>query len=326
MLSRVDAFADVVAVKQVGFETFRLCQQLVDGVVLVDNGAISSAIKDVFNETRSILEPAGAVGVAGALAWLKHNGYEGKTVFAITSGANMSFDRLRLFSKTSLGKTVVAVTSGANMNFDRLRLVADLANVGATTEATLATCIPEEPESFRRFINTVVAAVQVEERGVGINITEFKYRFNAGESAQVLWGAGIQDSAQLASLIKELNSANMPTVDVSKMEAAQLHLRHLVGGRARCAVAGTLLGEHIFQVIFPENPGALNEFVTALCPWNVTLFHYRTTGNRESSVLLGIQIPDGQEALFAEQVTKLSNFTFKDLAADEQAIFARFLQ
>lgn len=104
------------------------------------------------------------------------------------------------------------------------------------------------PPCLCRFINTVVAAAQVEERGVGINITEFKYRFNAGESAQILWGAGIQDANQLASLIKELNSASMPTVDVSKMESAQLHLRHLVGGRARCAVAGTLLGEQLFQV------------------------------------------------------------------------------
>lgn len=150
-LSRVDAFADGVAVKQVGMETFRLCRELVDGVMLVDNSAISAAIKDVFNETRSILEPAGAVAVAGATAWLKAHNHK--------------------------GKTVVAVTSGANINFERLRLVSELANVGALTEATLTTSIPERPGAFKQFIDAVVnATAQGNGKEALVNVTEFKYR------------------------------------------------------------------------------------------------------------------------------------------------------
>lgn len=134
---------------QVGAETFRLCRELVDGVTLVDNAAISAAIKDVFNETRSILEPAGAVAVAGAKAWLKANGHK--------------------------GKKVVAVTSGANINFERLRLVSELADLGAMTEAMLATTIPERQGAFRAFVDTATS-------GTGISVTEFKYRWGqAGE-------------------------------------------------------------------------------------------------------------------------------------------------
>jgi threonine dehydratase len=133
---------------QVGAETFRLCRQLVDGVTLVDNAAISAAIKDVFNETRSILEPAGAVAVAGAKAWLKANGHK--------------------------GKKVVAVTSGANINFERLRLVSELADLGAMTEAMLATTIPERQGAFRAFVDTATS-------GTGISVTEFKYRWVGAE-------------------------------------------------------------------------------------------------------------------------------------------------
>mmetsp|Transcript_7172 Transcript_7172/g.12363 ORF Transcript_7172/g.12363 Transcript_7172/m.12363 type:complete len:348 (+) Transcript_7172:26-1069(+) len=291
-LSRVDAFADGVAVKQVGMETFRLCRELVDGVLLVDNAAISAAIKDVFNETRCILEPAGAVAVAGAKAWLKAHKHK--------------------------GKTVVAVTSGANMNFERLRLVAELANVGATTEATLTTTMSEQPGSFRDFVAIASA------NGT-IPVTEFKYRFSAGERASVLWGAGIKSPEELTHVVQQLQSAGMPTTDVSGMEVAQLHLRHLVGGRAR-SYTGALPHEKIFQIIFPEKAGALTRFLEVMCPkWNVTLFHYRNTGNRESSALLGLQVPPADTVAFAAAVDTLPDFSFKELSTEVRTIFDQFI-
>ena len=123
------------------------------------------------------------------------------------------------------------------------------------------------------------------------------HRYSAADQAQILWGAGIRDQAELGSLVDRLNGANMPTMDISKMESAQLHLRHLVGGRAR-SFTGTVPNEQIYQISFPEKPRALQKFLAAVCPtWNVTLFHYRTTGNRESSVLLGVQVGLGFSAL-----------------------------
>eukprot|EP00798_Chlamydomonas_sp_ICE-L_P019886 gene19886-26590_t len=344
-LTRVDSFADGVAVKQVGMETFRICQEVVDGVILVDNQAISAAIKDVFNETRSILEPAGAVGVAGAKAWLKKNNLKGKTVVAITSGANMNFERLqlvaelaggktvvaitsganmnferlRLVAELAGGKTVVAITSGANMNFERLRLVAELAGVGALKEAMLTTSLAESPGAFKDFIKAASG-------DSSINVTEFKYRFAAGDSAQILWGASVSDQNDLESLIARLDDAGMKTSDISKMEVAQLHMRHLVGGRAR-SYMGLIPDEKIFQIIFPEKLGALSSFLDAVSPrWNITLFHYRATGNRESSVLIGVQVPAHDEQTFIETANSLPGFVFKQLDEETKAIFQHFIQ
>eukprot|EP00882_Tetradesmus_deserticola_P009548 GHRQ01010082.1.p1 GENE.GHRQ01010082.1~~GHRQ01010082.1.p1 ORF type:complete len:591 (+),score=253.76 GHRQ01010082.1:116-1888(+) len=215
-LSRVDAFADGVAVKHVGAETFRLCRQLCDGVLLVDNAAISAAIKDVFNETRSILEPAGAVAVAGAKAFLKENGHQ--------------------------GKTVVAVTSGANINFERLRLVSELADLGASTEVMMATSIPEQPGAFREFVHTAAGSSDTD-----LNVTEFKYRFSAGASANILWSAGVRDRSEVTQAIERLQAAGMPTIDISGMDSARIHLRHLVGGRAR-SYMGEIPNERMYQV------------------------------------------------------------------------------
>lgn len=294
VLAKVDAFADGVAVKQVGQETFRLCRQHVDGVLLVDNAAISAAIKDVFNETRSILEPAGAVAVAGAKAWLKRNNHQ--------------------------GKTVVAITSGANINFERLRLVSELAEVGGKTEMMMATTIPERAGAFREFVETATS-------GTAVSVTEFKYRYSAGPSAHVLWSAGIREPAERHQLLGRLRSAGMTTVDVSGMEAAQVHLRHLVGGRAR-SYMGEIPNERIFQVSFPERAGALRQFLGVVCPtWNVTLFHYRSTGNRESSVLLGLQVPAADEPLFLTALQQLAdNFTFDELGGEARRIFDMFIQ
>ncbi|KAG2425919.1 hypothetical protein HXX76_013293 [Chlamydomonas incerta] len=297
-LSRVDAFADGVAVKQVGQETFRLCRELVDGIVLVDNSAVSAAIKDVFNETRSILEPAGALAVAGAKAWLKRNAMK--------------------------GATVVAVTSGANMNFERLRLVAELANVGGRTEAMLTTTIPERPGAFKEFISIALSS------DADLSVTEFKYRYSAGSTAQVLWGVGIRNPEQLTALIDRLNAAGMVSHDISGLEVAQVHLRHLAGGRAR-SYTGRIEDEKIYQVTFPERPGALRRFLDVISPaWNVTLFHYRNSGNRESSVLLGVQVPKYDEARFATAIASLrgdgEGFAFNELQGAVREVFDQFIQ
>ncbi|PNW86098.1 hypothetical protein CHLRE_02g073200v5 [Chlamydomonas reinhardtii] len=297
-LSRVDAFADGVAVKQVGQETFRLCRELVDGIVLVDNSAVSAAIKDVFNETRSILEPAGALAVAGAKAWLKRNSMK--------------------------GATVVAVTSGANMNFERLRLVAELANVGGRTEAMLTTTIPERPGAFKEFISIALSS------DADLSVTEFKYRYSAGSTAQVLWGVGIRNPEQLTALTDRLNAAGMVSHDISGLEVAQVHLRHLAGGRAR-SYTGRIEDEKIYQVTFPERSGALRRFLDIISPaWNVTLFHYRNSGNRESSVLLGVQVPKFDEARFATAVASLrgdgEGFAFNELQGAVREVFDQFIQ
>lgn len=293
-LSRVDAFADGVAVKHVGAETFRLCRQLVDGVALVDNAEISAAIRDVFNETRSILEPAGAVAVAGAKAWLKENGHK--------------------------GKTVVAITSGANMNFERLRLVSELADLGASTEVMMATTIPERAGAFKEFVEAATG-------GSGsLSVTEFKYRYSAGALASILWSAGVKDKSEVGQVISGLEAAGMPTLDISNMEAARIHLRHLVGGRAR-SYMGEIPNERMFQVQFPERPGALRRFLSALsADWNVTLFHYRNTGNRESYVMLGMQVPPEQDRAFRKVQRSLQDeFTFEELDGEERRVFNMFI-
>ncbi|GIL91166.1 hypothetical protein Vretimale_18802 [Volvox reticuliferus] len=298
-LSRVDAFADGVAVKQVGQETFRLCRELIDGVVLVDNSAVSAAIKDVFNETRSILEPAGALAVAGAKAWLKRHGMK--------------------------DATVIAVTSGANMNFERLRLVAELANVGGRTEATITTTIPERPGAFKEFITMALSSDS------DLSVTEFKYRYSAGSTAQVLWGVGIRSHDQLTALLDRLNTAGMTSTDISGLEVAQVHLRHLAGGRAR-SYTGRIENEKILQVVFPERPGALRRFLDVISPaWNVTLFHYRNSGNRESSVLLGVQVPPYEEERFQAALQSLrghgeEGFAFKELQGAVREVFDKFIQ
>ena len=308
ILSRVDSFADGVAVKQVGAETFRLCRELLDGVVLVDNAAISAAIKDVFNETRNILEPSGAVAVAGAKAYLKHYGLT--------------------------GQRVVAVTSGANMNFDRLRVVADLADA-SEAEAMLAVTLPERAGSFLDFVGTAP-------EGSEIDITECKYRFSSGRDAAVLFGVSVSPgSKECENLLKRLADNGYPAVDISDLELAQIHLRHLIGGHGGANLdnetngstdGSVLRHERIFRVEFPERPGALRKFLPAFTPrWYITLFHYRRTGNRSSGVLVGLSVPPEEEAEFLAAIRELEGegkdgFTFKEVGPREREIFKMFIQ
>ncbi|BBN09096.1 threonine dehydratase [Marchantia polymorpha subsp. ruderalis] len=197
VLDQVGGFADGVAVKMVGEETFRLSRELMDGVVLVSRDSICAAIKDMFEETRSILEPAGALSLAGAKAYCSYYGLE--------------------------NETVVAITSGANMNFDRLRIVTELADVGARKEAVLATYMPEQAGSFKTFVDSVGPA----------NITEFKYRYNDENEALVLCSVGVTSEAQLDRIKTRMDAAGLRTLDMTNNDLAKDHLRHLMGGRTK---------------------------------------------------------------------------------------------
>ena len=196
-LPQVGIFADGVAVKQVGEETFRLCQQYVDEVIRVDNDAICAAIKDVFEDTRSILEPAGALGIAGAKVWAAR--------------------------EKAKGKNLVAIASGANMNFDRLRFVAERAELGEKREAVLAVTIPERPGSFKTFCALIGGRV----------ITEFNYRYSDPSEAHVFVGIQVHNRAEVDKLVAGLDKHQLPVLDLSDNEMAKLHIRHLVGGRAQ---------------------------------------------------------------------------------------------
>ncbi|CAI9097870.1 OLC1v1034383C2 [Oldenlandia corymbosa var. corymbosa] len=235
VLDQVGGFADGVAVKMVGEETFRLCKDLIDGVVLVSRDAICASIKDMFEEKRNILEPAGALALAGAEAYCQYYGLH--------------------------GENVVAITSGANMNFDRLRLVTELANVGRQKEAVLATFMPEEPGSFKRFSELVG----------DMNITEFKYRYNSEkEKAQVLYSVGLHTKAELETMIARMKSSELETLDLTDNDLVKDHLRYLSGGRSH------LQNEVLCRFVFPERPGALMKFLDVFSPrWNISLFHYR---------------------------------------------------
>ena len=264
-LDQVGLFADGVAVKMVGSETFRLCQELVDEMILVDTDAICAALKDVFDDTRSVLEPAGALAIAGLKAWVEREGVQ--------------------------GQTLVAVACGANMNFDRLHFVAERAELGEHREALFAATIPEIPGSFRRFCALLGTR----------NITEFNYRYARDGLAQVFVGVSVRDRADIPALLTHLEASGIRTLDLSDNEMAKLHVRHLVGGRA--PMAGD---ERLFRFEFPERPGALVDFLGALGPErNISLFHYRNHGADTARVLVGLQVPEHEEAEFAAALAAL---------------------
>lgn len=306
-LSRVDTFADGVAVKQVGAETFRLCKDLVDGVVLVSNAATSTAIKDVFNESRSILEPSGAIAVAGAKDYIKHYGIK--------------------------NKTVVAITSGANMNFDRLRQVTDLAGVGEA-EATIAVKLPEEDGAFATLLSHAM-------EGQTFDITELKYRYSAGCEGSLLFGIALSPkSEEFESLLLRLQGYGYEISNISNVEIAQVHLRHLVGGHSNAGsaldtISETLSGnlmdiERIFLVDFPERAGALQAFLQHISPrYGITLFHYRRSGNRVSGVLLGLRVTEESSALLdkvIEAINAGNEFNVREISGEERRIFRFFLR
>jgi len=263
-LEHVGLFADGVAVKQVGEETFRLCRKLVDEVVLVDTDEICAAIKDVFEDTRVVLEPAGALAVAGAKAWVERRG--------------------------ARGKTLVVVASGANTNFDRLRFVAERAEVGEHREAVLAVTIPERRGSFRRFCRALG----------GRNITEFNYRMSDAREAHIFVGVTVQDRAETRRIVASLRRGGFRTLDMSNDEVAKAHMRHMVGGHAAA------LDELLYRFEFPERPGALMKFLSAMNPtWNISLFNYRNYGADYGSILVGLQVPRREMGDFRRFLARL---------------------
>jgi len=250
-LDHVGLFADGVAVKQVGTETYRLCRKLVDDIVLVDTDTTCAAIKDVFEDTRSILEPAGALAIAGA--------------------------KLYAARKKLNGKTLVAIACGANMNFDRLRFVAERAEIGEQRESILAVTIPETPGSFRKFCSLLGKR----------NITEFNYRYADPKAAQVFAGIQVRDQMETAELVEKLRHNKLATLDLSNNEMAKLHLRHLVGGHAPEAKDEILFRFEFPE----RPGALMNFLNSMSHSWNISLFHYRNHGADYGRVLVGMQVP-----------------------------------
>jgi len=273
VLDQVGLFADGVAVKQVGKETFALARKLVDEMVLVDTDEICAAIKDVFEDTRVVLEPAGALAIAGAKAWVEKHGAQ--------------------------GKTLVAVACGANTNFDRLRFIAEQAELGEHREAILAVTIPERPGSFKKFCATLGAK----------NITEFNYRIAESNEAHIFVGIETANRDETARIVRRLERHGLTTLDLSDNEMAKTHLRHMVGGRAPWSGdrrATRAANELLYRFEFPERPGALMRFLSNMrSDWNISLFHYRNQGADYGRVLVGIQVPPAEMREFQRFLDKL---------------------
>ena len=253
-IPHVGLFADGVAVKQPGRETFRIARRVVDEMVLVDTDELCAAIKDVFEDTRSIVEPAGALGVAGAKRYVEEHGVE--------------------------GQTLVSILCGANMNFDRLRFIAERAELGERREAVFAATIPERPGSFKAFCRLVGKR----------NITEFIYRYDDPAEAHVFVGVEVKNATETERILATLERHGIPTLDLTDNEMAKLHVRHLVGGRAPQA-RHELLYRFEFPDRPGALTRFLDSMSSG---WNISLFHYRNHGADYGRVLAGIQVSPGE--------------------------------
>ncbi len=250
-LPQVGLFVDGVAVREVGEETFRLCQQYVDEVILVNNDAVCAAIKDVFEDTRSILEPAGALAIAGAKAYVER--------------------------EHLLGETLVAVACGANMNFDRLRFVAERAEVGERREAIFAVAIPEQRGSLHNFCKCIG----------GHNLTEFNYRISDEREAHIFVGIQIQNRADAAKIAATFEQNGYKTLDLTDDELTKMHLRHMVGGRSPLA-KNELLYRFEFP---ERPGALMKFLRCMSPNWNISLFHYRNHGADYGRIVIGMQVP-----------------------------------
>ncbi|MCB1553439.1 MAG: threonine ammonia-lyase, biosynthetic [Xanthomonadales bacterium] len=275
-LDEIGLFVDGCAVRQIGDLPYAVLRDRVDAVVTVDADQVCAAIRDVFEETRSIVEPAGALAVAGMKRWVTE--------------------------QACRDQELVAVLSGANMNFDRLAHVAERADVGEAHEALFGVTIPEQPGSFLSFCRTLGRRA----------ISEFNYRYHAGETAQVYVGVQLKGgSAERVAIRQALIDAGYATADYTENEVARLHVRHLVGGPAR-----GLLHERLLRFEFPERPGALLQFLETLGDrWNITLFHYRSHGAAFGRVLAGFSVDPEQATAFAGDLERLG-FWFHDESAN----------
>jgi threonine dehydratase len=257
VLDQVGLFADGVAVRQIGEEPFKVAQLCVNEVVTVTTDEICAGIKDVFEETRAIVEPAGALAVAAMKKYAQKH----------PDGSGI----------------LVGINSGANMNFDRLRYVAERAELGEHREAVLAVTIPERPGSFKAFCTLLGKR----------SLTEFNYRFSGSEEAHVFVGLELQRGVvEKQEVMHLLDNSGYPVIDLTDNEMAKLHVRYMVGGRVP-----SLAQERVFRVEFPERPGALLQFLSAIgSQWNITLFHYRNHGAAYGRVLIGLDVSAADSA------------------------------
>ena len=258
LLENVSLFAEGAAVKQVGEENFKLCQEYVDEMIVVSNDEICAAIKDVFEDTRTILETAGALAVAGIKSYIKKNNIK--------------------------SETLIGTASGANMNFDRLGFVAERAEIGEERETVFAVTIPEKPGAFKSFCSLIGSR----------SITEFNYRFSSHSSAHIFVGISVRDFQESKLLIKTLNDAGLEAIDLTHNEVAKLHLRHLVGGHAPEA-ENEVIYRFEFPERPGALSNFLNNMGEN---WNISLFHYRNHGADIGRVLVGIQVPPNEKETF----------------------------
>ena len=272
VLPEVGLFADGVAVAQIGEETFRIARKTVDEVITASTDEICAAIKDFFEDTRSIAEPAGALAIAGMKNWIAR--------------------------EKCTGKTFVAIASGANMNFDRLRHISERTELGEKREAILAVTIPERPGAFKAFCRALGKR----------NITEFNYRFSSAERADVFVGLQLARPADREALVEVLRGKDYPVIDMTDNEMAKLHVRYMVGGHPPSVGKQEL----IFRFEFPERPGALMKFLDRLGQhWNISLFHYRNHGAAYGRVLAGFQVNPGERRAVENSLRELG-YPFTD--------------
>ncbi len=266
-LPQVGIFADGIAVAQIGEETFRVLRKTVDEVITVSNDEICAGIKDIFEDTRSIAEPAGATGVAGLKKYVAEHG--------IT------------------GQTLVAIDCGANINFDRLRYISERTEIGEQREVVLAVTIPERPGAYKEFCKALGKR----------NVTEFNYRYADSREAHVFVGVSVAAGGHgRQELVDELSAQGYSFLDLTENELAKLHLRHMVGGHAP-----ELDNEVLYRFEFPERPGALYTFLNKVAGrWNISLFHYRNHGSASARVLVGMQVPKADKAELKNFLAELS--------------------
>ena len=260
-LKNVGLFADGVAVRQVGELTFDIANKFVDSMITVSSDEICAAIKDVFEDTRSILEPAGALSIAGLKSYVAKGKYK--------------------------NKKLVAIACGANMNFDRLRFIAERAELGEEREVMLAVEIDEQPGSLKNLCEVLGSR----------SLTEFSYRMEEGSKAQIFLGIQVKDSNDKENLFLNFQKSTIAYLDLTKNELAKTHLRHMVGGRLPETIK-VLKRNHkelLYRFEFPERPGALMKFVTALRPqWTISIFHYRNHGADIGRIVIGVLVPNDE--------------------------------
>ena len=287
-LPDVGLFSDGTAVKLVGEETYRVAKSLVDDYIAVDTDAVCAAIKDIFVDTRSIVEPAGALAVAAIKQYVATH-------------------------KTK-GETYAAILCGANMNFDRLRFVAERAEVGEEREALFAVTIPEERGSFRRFCETVGNLP-----GGPRNVTEFNYRISDSARAHVFVGLTTTGPGESTKIAKNFKKQGFEALDLTHDELAKEHIRHMVGGHSALAQ-----DERLLRFVFPERPGALLKFLSLMKPnWNISLFHYRNQGADYGRILVGLQVPAADHKAFDRFLASLG---YPCIEETQNPVYRMFLQ